>query len=47
VLATLFTQVSLARPPGSRSRPVRRGVALAPGDGVELMVTQRLEGLAR
>jgi cytochrome P450 len=45
VLGTLFTQVRLARPPGSRSRPVRRGVSLAPDDGVELVVAQRLEGL--
>ncbi len=43
VLSTLFTQVRLARPAGSRSRPVRRGVSLAPDDGVELVVRQRLE----
>jgi cytochrome P450 len=41
VLGTLFTQVHLSRPPGSRSRSVRRGVPLAPDDGVELVVTKR------
>jgi cytochrome P450 len=46
VLGTLFATVRLARPPGSRSAPVRRGLALAPNDGVELMVTQRLDGVA-
>jgi cytochrome P450 len=46
VLGTLFTQVRLTRPPGSRSFPVRRGISLAPDDGVKLVVTQRLEGLA-
>ena len=39
VLSTLFMQVSLARPPGSHSRSVRRGVALAPDDGVRLVVS--------
>jgi cytochrome P450 len=43
VLATLFTQVRLARPTGARSRPIRRGVSLAPDDGVELVVSQRLD----
>ena len=33
VLSTLFSHVRLARPPGSRSVPVRRGLALAPNDG--------------
>ena len=33
VLATLFSQVRLERPPGSRSRPLRRGLSLAPDDG--------------
>jgi cytochrome P450 len=46
VLGTLFTQVNLNRPAGARSRPVRRGVALAPDDGVVLVVKQRLGGLA-
>jgi unspecific monooxygenase len=44
VLSTLFTQVELVRPIGRRSRPVRRGVSLAPDDGVELVVTKRLAG---
>jgi cytochrome P450 len=41
VLGTLFTQVRLARPPGSRSAPVRRGIALAPDDGARVVVTGR------
>ncbi len=44
VLSTLFTQVRLARPPGSRSHPVRRGLPLAPDDGVQLVVKQRIDG---
>ena len=40
VLSTLFTQVSLVRPPGSRSSPVRRGVSLAPHDGVRMVVKE-------
>jgi cytochrome P450 len=42
VLATLFSQVRLSRPPGSRSDPVRRGVSLAPDDGARMVVTGRL-----
>jgi unspecific monooxygenase len=42
VLATLFSQVRLTRPPGSHSAPVRRGVSLAPNDGARVMVTGRL-----
>jgi unspecific monooxygenase len=34
VLSTLFATTRLVRPPGSRSVPVRRGIALAPHDGV-------------
>jgi cytochrome P450 len=44
VLATLFSEVSLARPPGGRSAPVRRGVSLAPDDGVRLVVKGRPGG---
>ena len=40
VLSTLFSQVRLMRPPGSRSSPVRRGVSLAPQDGVRMVVKQ-------
>jgi cytochrome P450 len=43
VLGTLFTQVSLIRPAGGRSAPIRRGVALAPDDGVRMLVKGRLE----
>lgn len=46
VLCTLFTQVDLARPAGSRSYPVRRGVALAPHDGVNLVVKKRHDRLS-
>jgi cytochrome P450 len=42
VLATLFSQVRLARPPGSCSAPVRRGISLAPDDGARVVVTERL-----
>jgi cytochrome P450 len=38
VLSTLFAQVHLSRPDGARSRPVRQGVALAPDDGVPMIV---------
>jgi unspecific monooxygenase len=44
VLATLLAQVSLFRPPGSRSAPIRRGVSLAPDDGARMVVKGRLEG---
>ena len=42
VLGTLSTQVRLPRPPGSRSAPVRRGIALAPDDGPRVVVAGRL-----
>lgn len=42
VLSTLFCRVRLIRPPGSQSRPVRRGIVLAPHDGVEMVVAERL-----
>jgi cytochrome P450 len=42
VLATLFSKVSLLRPAGSRSRPVRRGLILAPHDGVPVVLTGRV-----
>ncbi|MEX2288108.1 MAG: cytochrome P450 [Planctomycetaceae bacterium] len=38
VLSTLFATVRLARPPGRRSAPVRRGIALAPDDGALMVV---------
>jgi cytochrome P450 len=38
VLSTLFATVRLARPSGSRSAPVRRGLALAPDDEVQVTV---------
>jgi cytochrome P450 len=41
VLSTLFATVRLARPPGSRSAPVRRGLALAPDDEAQLTVLGR------
>ncbi len=43
VLATLFAQVRLERPPGSRSAPVRAGITLAPDDGVRLLVRRHSE----
>jgi unspecific monooxygenase len=39
VLSTIFAQVRLARPPGSYSVPVRRGISLAPHDGARMIVT--------
>jgi cytochrome P450 len=42
VLSTLLATVRLARPPGSRSAPVRRGLALAPDDGARMTVVERL-----
>jgi cytochrome P450 len=44
VLATLFAQVNLVRPPGARSAPLRRGVSLAPDDGARMVVQGRLDG---
>jgi cytochrome P450 len=44
VLATLLGEVRLARPAGSRSAPVRRGVSLAPDDGARVVVTGRAGG---
>jgi cytochrome P450 family 135 len=41
VLATLFAEVSLERPRGSRSSPVRRGILLTPHDGTLATVTAR------
>jgi cytochrome P450 len=43
VLSALFALVRLVRPPGSRSWPIRRGVVLAPQDGVQMVVKERLE----
>jgi unspecific monooxygenase len=41
VLATLFAGVELARLPGSRSNPVRQGIALGPDDGAMMTVTRQ------
>lgn len=38
VLATLFSQVSLSRPPGGPSLPTRRGLVLEPHDGALVLV---------
>ncbi|HZY88700.1 MAG TPA: cytochrome P450 [Gemmataceae bacterium] len=46
VLATLFSRVRLARPPGSRSAPVRRGVSLAPDDGAVMVAEGHLENVS-
>jgi cytochrome P450 len=43
VLGTLLTQASLVRPPGGTSAPVRRGLPLAPDDGVRMVVKARRE----
>jgi cytochrome P450 len=39
VLSTMFSTANFVRPPRSSSNPVRRGVALAPHDGVRMIVT--------
>jgi unspecific monooxygenase len=44
ILSTVFATVSLARPHGSRSVPVRRGLALAPDDEVQVTVLGRRPG---
>lgn len=41
VLSTLLATVRLARPTGSRSLPVRRGIALAPDDGARMVVMEK------
>jgi cytochrome P450 len=41
VLGTLLATVRLARPPGSRSSPVRRGIVLAPADDARMTVVER------
>jgi cytochrome P450 len=43
VLSTLFARVRLARPPGSLSLPIRRGIALAPDDGALMAVAGIME----
>jgi hypothetical protein len=40
VLGTLFATVRFTRPRGSRSVPVRRGVALAPDDAAQVTVVE-------
>jgi cytochrome P450 len=42
VLGTLLASVRLVRPAGSRSEPIRQSIALAPDDGVRVIVTERL-----
>jgi cytochrome P450 len=44
VLTTLFSRVSLVRPPGSTSSPIRRGLPLAPDDGAQMVVKARRDG---
>lgn len=41
VLSTLFATVRLARPTGSQSVPVRRGIVLAPNDGAKMIAVSR------
>jgi unspecific monooxygenase len=43
ILSAVFATIRLARPPGLRSVPVRRGIALAPDDGA-LMVVESAAG---
>lgn len=41
VLSTLLSQVKLTRPAGAQSKPVRRGILIAPDDGVRVLVSDR------
>lgn len=41
VLGTLLTRVQLTRPAGVQSKPVRRGIVIAPSDGVRVLVSDR------
>jgi unspecific monooxygenase len=43
VLATLFAQVRLARPEGSASHSIRRGISLAPHDGTRVVVVEKVK----
>ncbi len=42
VLATVFSRVRPERPPGSESRVVRRGILMAPHDGVRVILREHL-----
>ncbi|MSR13713.1 MAG: cytochrome P450 [Gammaproteobacteria bacterium] len=42
VLATLFTELRMHRPPGAVSKPVRRGISVGPSDGVRLIARSRV-----
>jgi unspecific monooxygenase len=44
VLATLLSHVNLMRPPGGQSISIRRGLSLAPKDGVALIVKETFKG---
>jgi cytochrome P450 len=46
VLATMFSQVQLARPPKARSRPRRYGIVLGPDDGTRVILRESAPGLA-
>ena len=41
VLATLFTELRMRRPPGAVSKPVRRGISIGPSDGTRLIANRR------
>lgn len=41
VLATLFSVLSMDRPPGAQSKPVRRGISVGPSDGCQLVATRK------
>jgi len=40
VLSTLFSQIRVSRPPGSRSTAIRLGISLAPEDGAKVLITK-------
>ena len=41
VLSTLFSQVRLGRPANARTKPVRRGIVMAPSDGAAMIVNDK------
>jgi cytochrome P450 len=40
VLSTLFSQVRLSRPPGAKTKPIRRGIVMTPSDGVKMVISE-------
>jgi cytochrome P450 len=45
VLATLFSKLTMQRPAGAHSKPVRRGIAVGPSDGCRLIAAAKPTGV--